>query len=292
MEKSDVNKYIDDLNIKVDELPLFAYLIFQTPLFSDKDKMKIKNKFLIKYLNDESFQNEYENWHFVFINRIFNGLYDNVEFENMDKDDAEKLDFTIGKDEIMTVEINKNPIIYSLYNCGQVTVKCNGKDNTYDEFRVACKLIDGENEFQDEYTVDSGAFKTVFPELKMWHYINCNYNYKNLGMRPDLSTINDALIRKRLIATKNIGHSQEFWEIFFNRDFYFSIGDLPKIKITSLIAPQYDINMSQLLGRDIICKHTMLLSSTNDKVDIKFFANESINPCQNRFVSKITKMIL
>lgn len=270
-----VDNYINDLNITYEELPSFARIIFSNKLFKHSDKIKIKD-FLIDYMNNvNDYQHEFEGNYIVFINRKLDGIYSSNRFEKTNS----KFDFDIGKDEIITVKITKNQEFCQLNNLGQTTIKGKTNDeNSYKCFSTNCSIKYNNEEIFQKYIIDTGAYKTVIPHLHKWNYKTLKYDNKNLGRRSTASMLNENIVCSDIVETKCVGNIVNFYNVIFKKSVDFSINGLHPVKIPSMIVPVEKTNVCQLLGIDIICKHTMIISSTNNAVDIKFYSNESINP--------------
>lgn len=130
--------------------------------------------------------------------------------------------------------------------------------------------------------------------MNHWNYQTQEYKDETHGFgRYDFnySSLNSNIERKNPLEMDTAGGGTLFIKITWKEAIDISIGDLPAVKVKYMIVPVKYIEDLNVIGMDIICKHTLIMSSKNGNMDLKILPSELIEENQTT-LRKVTSTVL
>lgn len=88
----------------------------------------------------------------------------------------------------------------------------------------------------------------------------CNFNYES---------INENINRLEEINFHTAGGMQKYELLTWKQPISVSINDLPQVKLKQMIVPNEENRQLKVIGIDLIYHHTIIISSSNGKMDFK-----------------------
>lgn len=272
MEQKSHTNYDHFTRYSLEELPSFAVLIFKEKMIPDEEKFKFSNLFLEPYMTDQSFRDSVQELDIFF---CYWKLWPNL---GRDRREA-KIPKEIPGTRVLCFLVSDNPEkIYFLPIKNQVQINI---DN-YDCPKLARTSINfypnPETCFTEERLIDSGASYTTIPCINNWDY-DTGVEYKNETLGSGRYSFNCSSFNRNIESVKNLNVDTangiiEYKKVTWENPLLLSIGELQPVQIKVMIVPVNKVENLNVIGFDVITKHTMIISSTDGKVDIKFFASE------------------
>lgn len=267
----DVEYYKNKYNLT--EVPVFASLVFTDKYIKESEKIKFINKFLYKYLEDKEFRKNVQNYMLYFHNKKLYGV-----LASIDEVEPNKLGH-----ELLGIQISDSPTIGYLLPIAQANIFVGQLANPkLPHISCICTNINFDLNIKEERLFDTGSSFSTIPFINDWDYINGMYlkpeeqdifsrkiNYDCTKLNQNILTITKVIY---ISGTGNM----EMNEVIWKEPIFLSIDDLPPIRLKKMIVPVNKVRDLNILGIDMIFRHTVIISSNNYNVDIKFLPSEQI----------------
>ncbi len=249
------------------EIPTFISLILTNKKYSDDIKKQLVNKLMYRYLEDEELRNTLEGCKIIFLDNKYFGIYENVRTAPIPEN------YPGWKIRCFTISKNRTAGYLMVH---QVIVNI-GREEQPNLARVNTLIhIDEENYIEDEKLIDTGASYTTIPFPEKWNIETGTYKIKNSGRRFNpLELLNDNIESVENLRLKTSDgescHSIVEWKIPIK----FSIGGLQPVEIKRMTAPlTEEQTQTNVLGFDILSKHTLIMSSRDMCFNIQIMSSE------------------
>ncbi len=273
------------IDIDADKLPRFVHMVFSEHMISDKEKFRFVDEFLLKYLNDDEFRKESQELDIFFVYfKFWNKL-------GMDRNDADIPRDTPGT-RVLSFTVTDNPVIeYFLPIRGQVNV----------DIHSSLPKIDTKIYVRDDYNIherrllDTGASYTTIPGLDYWDY-ETGVQYKDYSIGAGRNSFNFNELNDNIFSAKNIDLNCAeggviFKKIILIKPIFISIDGLPPVSIKEMIAPLKKTDDMNVIGFDMIKKHTIIISSYEGVPSFKVLASEDKYQSEETTFDSIKKSI-
>ena len=252
-------------NLPKKEIPSFIQALISDVNFAEDVKWFFVLKAMPKYLNDSDLRERANGKMLVFYKNVFLGIF-------LDHKYAPIPEGAYGSD-IGGVEIMIEPGGYLLVHQVIVDIGSNLRPNLA-RTEITC-FCDETNYIQELKLIDTGASYTTIPNPNKWNPIIKKYNFTNMGRRTNhLEILNDNIDEVTNLILETGNGTNIFQIVKWKIPLKISIGTLPSVNVRRMIAPidesQQGVNV---LGFDIISKHTIVISSRNNKVDMLITAD-------------------
>ena len=247
--------------IKSKKIPLFAQLIFKDENYADEEKFKFKEYFLNKYLKSPSFRKEVEGFYIFFFEHKLFAVYEKKEH----------IDPKIPGYKLMGYKISENYEKQSIMYTSQINIS-GGDLNKFNLAKVncICSFPDINMSVSEKRLIDTGSTYTSIPFINEWDFSKQFYN-SEFEHSYALNT-NILSLVKEVFDTAN-GDS-DYIILTWRIPLLISVDTLHPVKIKEMIVPIKYLNNFTILGVDVIFRHTVIISSKNYFVDIKFLPSE------------------
>lgn len=255
-------------NLPKKEIPAFIQALISNVNFAEDVKWYFVLKAMPNYLSKPEVRERADGKMLVFYKNVFLGIF-------LDHKYAPIPEGACGSD-IGGVEIMMDPAGYLLVHQVIIDIGSNLRPNlAKTEITSFCN----ETEYiQELKLIDTGASYTTIPNPNKWNCRTQKYNITNMGRRTNpLEILNDNIDEVVNLILETGNGTNNFQIVKWKVPLKISIGTLPQVNVRRMIAPndetQKDVNV---LGFDIISKHTIVISSRNNKVDMLITAGESL----------------
>ena len=272
-----------------DELPSFLLSFYEWDFYSDEEKFKVTNSFVIKYLSDNNYRKSVQNHYIVIIDKKFFGIKTKEELS--DKFFNNLMPFLF--------EITDTPEDLYLMYSNQVTISDIGNNLVRTNVRIST-----DNRFtpfiSERRLIDSGASYSTIPFIDSWDHSKMKYKDENIGrydFNPSIfnnSTNSNYIFSQSSIRLKTGGDGTptSYSLVTFKNPIEISIEDLPPIEISSFVVPRQQISDLNLIGVDILFRHITIISPSRYGLDMKIMPYEgeykkSIVPTVSNFMRTI-----
>ena len=262
------------------DLPSFARQIFSLQGISNETKLEIVNKVLIPYMEDKEFHKSVQGKYIFLLEDKFSGVYIHRKLSRI------PVDYPGYK--ILEVLISDNPPTVDFFSVYQETINVsNGLTIKVDRKIHLDNFI-----ISEKVLIDSGASLTTIPAMNHWNFKTKEYKQISDGYGGryefNYSSLNSNIERKNTLEVCTAVGISSYTKITWKEPINISIGDLPTIKIKYMVVPEKYIENLDVIGMDVISKHTMILSSKGMNMDLKIFPSEHIDSSVN-LIEKIGK---
>jgi hypothetical protein len=261
-------------DISLDDLPRFARCILTDKQITSKEKRKFVRKVLIPYFTDENMKREWSEKYLYFVDRKLYAIAD----EYYSRTIHDELPGIPGS-KIVKMLISENPPKVYMLPVAQYTYNLTGtalvKVDTffyYDGAQIRDSLL---------RLVDTGSTYSTIPFIECWNYETLSYNSVSLSRKYAFNpeNLNNNIDDVSDLELETGNGKCDYMQVLWREPLLFSIEDLPPVKVYKMIVkkeePRRD-DITKILGFDIISKHTMIISSRDMRVDIKFLPSEQI----------------
>ena len=264
---------------KKEDLPSFARLTFSLKSISDKSKKEIVDKVLEPYMTNQEFRNSIQDYYLYFLDDEYIGIFKN------NKDAKIPSDYPGYK--IMVILISDNPPISYFLNIYQETSKVDKGVN----IRVEKRTYVDDTYISERSLVDTGASYSTIPGMEYWDFRKKQYKFQSANESRysfNYSILNLNIEKVEPLEIQTAVGNTKYFMVTWKEDLNTSIGELPPIKIKKMIVPiEYSGNLN-IIGMDVLTKHTLILSSVDGNVDLKIFSSEVNDLSQKNFI-KVAK---
>lgn len=299
------NRYFnyDQESLRGKFIPGFAKIILDHPYFSQEQKQKFVDLFLIEYLEDEEIQEALYGQYLIFNNRDFIAILEDLkELSELEKQGYTGVKYTVpigyvrmtGGTGGFSVSFDRPPpheklsnfhdgprVIYEegpyIVNVG---ISAERNPSSFDQF------------IEREMIYDTGAFKTIipFPELydadKQEFFLPDNYPYlteENINFYTKesyererivtldfINKLNDNRDHFEPLQSHGVTSSADMDELCFKVPIKVTPGGLTAKELMSVAVPkENNILRMLLLGRDLINQYTNIISRFNGKIQLR-----------------------
>lgn len=264
-----------NISSQLNELPDFAKYLFLDKKIPEEDKDLFQEDFLLKYMDDLYFRETTEGQYIYLIREEKRGIYHYYGVGDELIVDEKLQDIPGAR--ILRIKVESKVTVYPFYTLRYQTTNDANVGFAYSR----CGIVSNNEHFSESYNrlIDTGASYSTIPFMDRWNYDLREYSQENVSSSRyslNVSELKNNIRTQDIIPLSGLGNMLVL-KIIWKIPILFSIDGLPPIRVSDMIVPLEKIDDFYILGIDILRRHTLIMSSTNMKTDIKILPSERIN---------------
>lgn len=255
-------------NLSEEQIPSFIKILLSIEQYAEDVKWYFVLRAMPKYLNDPELREKADGKSLVFYKNVFLGIFLESKYAPIPEG-------ACGSD-ITCIEIMMGPGGYILVHQVVVDIGTNIRPNLA---KTAITSFCNDTEYiEEQKLIDTGASYTTIPKPNNWNSTIKRYNVPNMGRRINhLQILNDNIEDVYTQAFETGNGTNNFQVVKWKKPLKVSIGSLPQVNVRRMIAPSGESQCGiNVLGFDMISKHTVVISSRNNRVDMLITAGERV----------------
>lgn len=249
------------------DIPVFAGLILRDHTIEDDEKFSFVNNFLIRYLTDQDFRNRMQGLWILFLKKKF------VRIQSVHEPDE-----SVEGYENSFIEITDDYQYGYIMPLVQTSFSVMNNFSGMKKPKINLKLHFGSDIHSERRLVDTGSQFTTLFYNQCWDYNSgMRYNSSEIGngrYQFNPSDLNSNIKDVDPLSVKCAGGISDYKIVTWKIPLKVSIDNLPPIDVNSMVVPVNFVEDLNIMGTDIIYRHTMLMTSLNKEVNFTFLQSE------------------